>query len=90
MPAAEQINYHEGGGIVNDGYCGWGIIEFTQAYYGDVSGLNAYECSSYAYHLYSLYGWSPWVTYGWYTPGAGQTPVSYYGYGGTGYYGRAY
>lgn len=75
---AAQIMYHEGHGIVNDGYCSFGILESTQAYYGSVAGLDAYECSAYAYRLYEEYGWAPWVTAGWVTPGAGKTPISYY------------
>lgn len=77
VPTAEQIAYHEGGGVVTDGYCGWGIIPSTQAYYGSVYGLDAYECSAYAYRIYLNHGWSAWTTYGWYTPGAEYTPVTY-------------
>ena len=76
---AEQIAYHEGGGIVTDGYCGWGLLPSTQIELG-MSGYGSsdpYYCSAKAYELYTMYGWSPWVTYGWYTPGAGQTPITY-------------
>jgi hypothetical protein len=37
-----------------------------------------YYCSAKAYELYRMYGWAPWTTYGWYTPGAGQTSITYY------------
>jgi hypothetical protein len=78
VPTAEQIAYHEGGGVVDDGYCGWGMLPSTQAMLG-VSGYNSdpYTCSAKAYELYRMYGWTPWTTYGWYTPGAGQTPITY-------------
>ena len=80
VPTAEQIAYHEGSGIVNDGYCGWGLLPSTQAELGMSYGMtdDPYYCSAKAYELYTMYGWSPWVTYGWYTPGAGQTPITYY------------
>jgi hypothetical protein len=80
VPTAEQIAYHEGSGIVNDGYCGWGLLPSTQAELGMSYGLtdDPYYCSAKAYELYTMYGWSPWTTYGWYTPGAGQTPITYY------------
>lgn len=78
---AEQIAYHEGGGIVNDGYCGWGLIPSTQA----LLNLNPYRmdnpyyCSSQAYRLYRMMGgFYPWTTWGWYTPGAQYTPITYY------------
>jgi hypothetical protein len=77
---AEQIAYHEGGGVVTDGYCGWGLIPSTQALLGMPYGRmdDPYYCSAKAYELYTMYGWSPWTTYGWYTPGAGQTPITYW------------
>ena len=76
---AEQIAYHEGGGIFSDGYCSFGIIESTQAIYGiDASALDPYACSEFAYQIYLDVGWGAWTTYGWYTPGAGQTPITYY------------
>lgn len=79
VPTAEQIMYHEGRGIVNDGYCSFGIIESTQAIYGlDASYLDPYECSAYAYRIYLDAGWGAWTTYGWYTPGAEYTPITYY------------
>ena len=80
VPTAEQIAYHEGGGITNDGYCGWGMLPSTQAILGMPYGSTSdpYYCSAKAYELYTMYGWAPWTTYGWYTPGAGQTPVTYY------------
>jgi hypothetical protein len=80
VPTAEQIAYHEGHGIVNDGYCGWGLLPTTQAELGISSGMtdDPYYCSAKAYELYTMYGWSPWTTYGWYTLGAGQTPITYY------------
>ena len=78
VPTAEQIAYHEGGGVASDGYCGWGLLPSTQAILGiDATYMDPYECSAAAYDLYTMYGWSPWVTYGWYTPGAEQTPVTY-------------
>lgn len=78
VPTAEQIAYHEGGGIVSDGYCGWGLIPSTQAILGmSAATSDPYYCSAKAYELYTMYGWSPWVTYGWYTPGAEQTPITY-------------
>jgi hypothetical protein len=78
VPTAEQIMYHEGGGVVSDGYCGWGMLPSTQAQLGIPYGTSdPYYCSSKAYELYTMYGWSPWTTYGWYTAGAGQTPITY-------------
>jgi hypothetical protein len=78
VPTAEQIAYHEGGGIASDGYCGWGLLPSTQAILGiDATSMDPYACSAAAYELYTMYGWQPWVTYGWYTPGAEQTPVTY-------------
>src|SRR5215203_3390275 len=78
VPTAEQIMYHEGGGIVTDGYCGWGIIESTQAVYGDVTGMSATQCSELAYEIYlDAGGFSPWVTYGFYSPLAPSTPITY-------------
>jgi hypothetical protein len=79
VPTAEQIAYHEGGGVASDGYCGWGLLPSTQAELG-MSGYGSsdpYYCSAKAYELYTIYGWAPWSTYGWYTPGAGQTPIYY-------------
>ena len=79
VPTAEQIAYHEGGGVVDDGYCGWGLLPSTQAMLGvNGSYADAYTCSAASYRLYRMYGWAPWTTYGWYTPGAGQTPITYY------------
>jgi hypothetical protein len=80
VPTAEQIAYHEGGGVVSDGYCGWGMLPSTQALLGMSYGMtdDPYYCSAKAYELYRMYGWAPWTTYGWYTPGAGQTPITYY------------
>jgi hypothetical protein len=80
VPTAEQIAYHEGHGIVTDGYCGWGLLPSTQAELGMSYGMtdDPYYCSAKAYELYTMYGWSPWTTYGMYTPGAGQTPITYY------------
>ena len=79
VPTAEQIAYHEGRGIVSDGYCGWGLLPSTQAELGMSYGASSdpYYCSAKAYELYTMYGWSPWTTYGWYTPGAEQTPITY-------------
>jgi hypothetical protein len=79
VPTAEQIAYHEGGGVASDGYCGGGLLPSTQAELGMSYGAtDPYYCSAKAYELYTMYGWSPWTTYGWYTPGAGQTPITYY------------
>ena len=71
----------KGGGVVNDGYCGWGLLPTTQAELGISSGMtdDPYYCSAKAYELYRMTGgFYPWTTYGWYTPGAGQTPITYY------------
>ena len=81
VPEAEQIMYHEGGGVVNDGYCGWGMIPSTQILMDlDPNRMaDPYYCSAKAYELYRMTGgFYPWTTYGWYTPGAGQTPITYY------------
>ena len=79
VPTAEQIAYHEGGGFVDDGYCGWGMLPSTQAQLGIPYATTGdpYYCSAKAYELYRMYGWAPWTTYGLYTPGAGQTPITY-------------
>lgn len=78
VPEAEQIMYAEGGGVVNDGYCGWGLLPDTQALLNITYEEGPYFCSRRAYRLYKMYGFSPWVTAGWYTPGAGRTPITYY------------
>lgn len=79
VPTAEQIAYHEGGGVVTDGYCGWGLLPSTQSLLGMSYGMtdDPYYCSAKAYELYTMLGWAPWTTYGYNTPGAGQTPISY-------------
>jgi hypothetical protein len=78
VPTAEQIAYHEGGGVFSDGYCGFGMIPSTQAIYGiNAYAMDPYSCSAAAYQVYLDAGWGAWTTYGWYTPGAGQTPVTY-------------
>ena len=76
VPTAEQIAYHEGGGVFSDGYCGFGLIPSTQVIYGiNAYAMDPYSCSAAAYQVYLDAGWGAWTTYGWYTPGAGQTPA---------------
>jgi hypothetical protein len=78
VPTAEQIAYHEGGGVFSDGYCGFGIIPSTAAIYGlNTYAMDPYSCSAAAYQIYLDAGWGAWPTYGWYTPGAEQTLVTY-------------
>ena len=80
VPTAEQIAYHESGGVANQGNCLFGMLPSTEAMLGIpyYATSDPYYCSAQAYRLYRMYGWAPWATYGWYTPGAGQTPITYW------------
>jgi hypothetical protein len=80
VPTAEQIAYHESGGVANQGNCLFGMLYSTEAMLGIPYSMtdDPYYCSAKAYELYRMYGWAPWTTYGWYTPGAGQTPITYW------------
>lgn len=80
VPTAEQIMYHEGGGITNDGYCGWGIISSTQFIFNVNPNGGPYYCSRKAYEIYVAAGHSfwPWTTSYWYQPGAQYTPITWY------------
>ena len=80
VPTAEQIAYHESGGVANQGNCLFGMLYSTEAMLGIPYSMtdDPYYCSAKAYELYRMYGWAPWTTYGWYTPEAGQTPITYW------------